>query len=563
MTVKTKSGIEFDNSRLAMGIVLFDPLLFSMHFLSGDISEKPSVHQKLMFLDDSKRILICTGRFVLKTVRLIGRLMRDVATHPMPKHSDRIDEIRVRTPTEGHLSPLVDKLFSIMNNNILFRSLIKQSNKGDKPQIDTRTNLKVFFRIEGSSGTDTNMVGLHPIKDYADECAFGNTVSHRSCLVSLHPGGQTTYGGVPNNVRTSPFYALDQTKEGDTWSRHKFSMLEANPIIANDPQHQKRLENDFGGKNTPDYITQVEGKWGDEALSSFPPGAVAWGDFPYYVRVLAHKDVEAAVKQNSLHTVIKIPQVRCRSALIGWDYGYSPDPTTFLIAVQTGDDETWRTYARVQLYAVALPRQIEVLQYLWVTLLESKVAMLSVDSQPAYQIMLSEDNKHIFNERVKLTVQGGTVEMDTSTGYFVGVELRDEPEIQQKRKMGKIKPQGRKFFLTEMFRRYMINTLLNREGPRLLLGYDSALESELVGTIERKTSAGRIVYEVPRKGAGTGRVIPDQIVDAARALADCIVEVDRTDYTKPRDRSGLLEALGWVGSGNGRQWEPPYSRTRT
>lgn len=552
MTIKVKSHIESDDAQLAVGIILNDQLLFSKFFQKGDISKEPTVPQKLMFLDVSQRILFATSRFVLKTVGLIGRMLRDISTHMRPKHQDQMDEILFTTPTEGQLDPVISKLYSIAYNNPAFKALIMNSRSGDKPELVTRTQLTIYGRLSGTTGTDVNMVGIHPKKIYGDEQAFESWVPHRSRLAALHPGGQVVYAGVPNDVRTSPFYALDVTKAGSGYSKHKMSVLDANPLFLGEKaaRHRAQLIKDFGGRTSPQYITQILGQWGDEAASSFPPGSIAWfrEGHPYFAIRLSGQDIKLALRQGNLPMTLKIPQVRPVRAVIGWDYGYSPDPTTFLIAIQVANDPIWYTYARVSLYQTAIDLQIDVLKYLVQVTIDNRLAMLSTDSQPAYQLMMSDENKHIFDNRIKLTNAGGTVEMDIETGEFIHEDIRDRPDIQQKRQQKKLVYQVRKYYLTEISRRMMQATIMGyEEQPRLMLGYDSEFENELVGTIERKTPAGRIVYEVPRKGRTEGRVTPDQIVDGMRAMSDCIAEVDRYGYKREADPAAMLAEMGWVG----------------
>jgi len=564
--IKSKLHIEENNDALALGIVLFDQLLFSLFFQSGDLSIEPTVPQKLMFLDRSRRVLLCTSRNVAKTVSLIGRMMRDVATHLNVKRrkgvASHIDEIMLTTPTEGQLNPIVDKLFGNLTHTPGLKCLVKEYHKGDAPELITTTNLKLYARIEGTSGTDRNMVGIHPIKIYGDEQAFSSAVNHRSRLMGAFYDTEWVYAGVPNGVRGTPFYNLDQTGDGDNWSKHHMSALDANPRFRgpNATKHRKQLIKDYGGEHSPEYIMQVLGEWGDEAMSSFPPGSVSWSnDIPYFISILSGKDVEVAIKTHALPMSMRIPQVRCQSALIGWDYGFSPDPTTFLVAVQTGNDSIWRTYCRVSLYQTALPHQIEVLKFIVNTILSNRLTMLSVDSQPAYQLLISDDNKHIFQGKIKLTNQGGAVEIDLDTGEFIKEDRRMQSDIQAKRRLKRTAIQRRKYFLTEMFRRYMMNALLNIEGPKLIMSYDTELETELIGTVERRRpDSGLIVYEVPRQSA-RNRPAPDQIVDAARALSDCIDEIDRTSQKAGEDTSELVIAMGWSRRGMG-EWQAPWSK---
>jgi len=553
--MKAKHKVEDNEGELALGMVIADGYLFSKCFQKADLSMEMTIPQKTMMCDNSKRILLCTSRNVGKTVGLIGRVMRTIVTY-QPKSEDSHEEVLIFTPAEGHLTPLIDRLYANINANPFFRSLITTWNKGDKPKLVTKTGLTIHGRIEGSSGTDTNMVGLHPILIFGDECEYGNQICHRSRLGGAMPETKWLYSGVPNGVRGTPFFLLDQTKEGRSWSRHKFSMLTANPRFLLSKKYRKEMTEAFGGKTSPDYITQVKGEWGDEAVSSFPPGSIAWNtELPVYIARVVNSEIEPAIKGGTLPSVLRIPQCQCIKSCIGWDWGFAPDPSTFVLGVKMTDNGPWQTYARISLYQVGLPNQLAVLKYLVISVLRNTMMMLSIDSPECYQMLLSPDNKYLFENHIKMTNQGGTVEIDQITGKLITEQMLSDPEVQQHRKDGKVIKARRKYFLTEMFRRYMANSLLKSESDvRLEMFYDSELESELVSTIERKTEAGYTVYEVPRS-KGVGKVAMDQIVDACRALVDCIVEVEHYGEPEQVNYDEVIAAMGWSGSVNpDRKW---------
>jgi hypothetical protein len=223
-----------------------------------------------------------------------------------------------------------------------------------------------------------------------------------------------------------------------------------------------------------------------------------------------------------------------------------------IIAIQTKEGEPWRTYARVTMWAAMPHLQITVLKYLWNTVLDNRCVWVSVDIQTVYHMLLDDHNKATFGGRCRLTNPGGTVYMDLETGGFVGEDLKESYEFAQKKKAGQIVVQGRKFFLTEMLRRYMANQIAQVEGTRLILAYDSELENELVATVERKTPTGRVVYEVPKER----RVNQDQITDGIRAVVDCINEIEQFGYRKPADTSDLVRTLGWAPTQ--QVWQPPW-----
>jgi len=559
-TVKTRIKIEDNEGELALGLILTDQFLFSMFFQKNDLSLEPTVPQKLMICDNSKKILLCTSRNVAKSVSIIGRVVRDAVTF-LPREGSREDEILVFTPAESHLQPLAQRIFAALSRQPMFRYLIKRWNRStDKPLLETKNGLKIHFRIDGSSGTDTNMVGLHPHKIYGDECEYTNFVVHRSRAGGIQPGGTWLYAGVPNGVRNTPFYALDKGKEGVDWSKHKCSMLTANPLFLRSRKYRAEMVRMFGGKHSPDYITQVKGEWGDESLSSFPPGNLSFNreeSYRYYARRLSGAEVYEAIKDNRLWTMLKVPSVKCLRAVIGWDNGGSPDPSTFMVAIQTEPNGQWKTYCRISLYSTPIPRQLEVLNVIWNQILDGRCVMMSLDDQTVYEFLLKDEYRSTFEGKIKLTRQGGTVDFDTVSGKIVTEFTENDPEVILHRSQNKIVKEYRKYWITEMLKRYMINHIMNKiDDVRLELGYDSDLESEFIGTVEMKTDR-HTIYKVPR--IGKNGVNADQIVDACRALTDCIMTIDAEHYREvPQDLSGMLAELGWTGGKRGEPMRLPW-----
>jgi len=561
-----RSMLEKDGE-FSLGMILCDQILFSLFYQQRDLSLGLSFEQKLMFADESKRVLLCTSRSVAKTVGIVGRISRDAVTY-LPDPRSRDDEILTVTPTSGHMSQLADRVFSKLKENILFSSLIKTWHRSSESQkIATNNGLTIHFRIEGSID-DRNMTGPHPHKIYCDEMAFGNFACHRSRAGGAKPTCQWLYAGVPNGVRDTPFYQLDQTHDGDSWSRHRASMITANPLYTSSPGYAKEMEDLFGGVFSQDYHTQVQGEWGSEAISSFNAGTISFNKtvgqpngYKYYIARAASGDVEKAINTSKLYELLRIPSVNPLRAVIGWDYGESPDPTTFLLAVQYADKTPWQTYARISLYGVPSPRQLEVLQHLWENTLNRKCVMLSMDNKVQYHYMMEDKYKALFEGKIKMTQFNSTVEIDMVTGKMVTETNKDDQIVLEHRKDGKIIKDWRKYLLTEQLKRYMLSHIYgDTEHTRLELGYDPDMENELLGTVERRTMS-HVVYDTPKVKSNKNSPKPDQIVDALRALTDAILVVDSEKPDEvPQDISAMLASFGWTGSNTSlsKGWRQPW-----
>jgi len=189
---------------------------------------------------------------------------------------------------------------------------------------------------------------------------------------------------------------------------------------------------------------------------------------PYYSRNFTGPDVLQSVKDNKVWMLLKIPSVKMSESDCGVDYGFSPDPTTFLVAIQTEENGPWRTYCRISLYGTRVDAQLEVLKAICVGVLDHKLVMLSVDREEVFQQLTSDLYRHLFEGRVKLTNQGGTTEVNLDTWRAITSETQDSPDVLDARARGQVVKLRRKYFLTECFKRAMMNQILGKiDGPKI------------------------------------------------------------------------------------------------
>src|SRR3990167_154422 len=374
-----KKAVHLSDDDIALALCMEDELLFMLMFWSDALTEEMSIEQKSMLCDRSKRILACTGRKTGKTLILEARIIRTGMNHV--QQGGGITEAMLFTPRDAQLSPIIDRVYGRISRTPFLKAFVSEMRRGEAPKLEFKTGLVWYARIEGISGRDDNMVGLRARYILGDELAFGNEQCHSSRIQTALPDCEWWYSGVPNGVRNSPFYRLDQTQVGDGWSRHKYPTF-INPIYSSEAQ-KVELVKDYGGVDTQGYRTQVDGEWGDELLSSFPPGAIAIGNQPYYVKVLtsALRNTDSAVA-----IALGIPAIRADKFCVGWDYGYSPDPSVLIVAYSR-EPNKWETYARIDMRQVALPLQCRIVRHLYRNVLVGRLAALCCDSADAVQVL--------------------------------------------------------------------------------------------------------------------------------------------------------------------------------
>lgn len=538
-----------DWGELCAGLVLTDPVLFRLFFFGDEYKLEPTREQLLMMADRSPKVLLCTGRKVSKTVILESEVLY-LLVNNIP-HEGGVDEALFFTPGDAHLNPFVERVMSRIDRTPILKALEASRERGSDPKIEFATGLRFYFRIEGMSNTDRNMVGLRARYVIGDELAFGGWVQHNSRIQTAMPNARWVYAGVPNGVRTSPFWALDQTSLGENWSRHKYPTY-INPLYGrNYEKSRAELVAAYGGENTHGYLTQVLGEWGEETRSSFPRETIAVHGLPYFrARIAGSSDDSLYRNWDRLGEILAIPATRAHRAAIGWDYGYSPDPSVIFLAVEREPND-WYVYCGITLERVHVPHQVAVVRYLMARVCDA-VRKVSCDNVACVQLLQSED--YARPERYLLSQPGGSVQVPLSgqrTEYFIPPESAEEALSVEQR----FASVGRKEHYTNLLREWMSNAVSGAKGTKLRLGDDQRVISELISTTEKKSGTRTVYIPIPdpeRRGSYL-----DHNTDALRFLCHAIQEAGEERENDEGDE--LAAEMGWAGRPNG--WKAVWIRT--
>jgi len=546
---------------LALGLVLIDPLLIMLRFWEGDMtmpdgSQEISLEQRSFLCDESDRVLLCSGRQIGKTLSLERDIIQIGITH---ERIGTLDEGIFFTPGQAQMDPVRDRIFSKIVREPLFYEMIERSTRGTAMlskgdgYIQFKTGYKWQLRIEGTSGTDTNMVGLRNRFIIGDEMAFGNELCHRSRVNSAQPGCKWKYCGVPNGVRGTPFWKLDQTEAGSAWSRHKYPQF-ANPIFASESE-RKRLITDHGGEHTHSYITQVLGMWGDEVMSSFPPGTIATyssGQYSYHLHEWTKSmGTRATYRAEHLDSLVKQlgeeGQDRC---VIGWDYGMSPDPCAISLFFEH-QPGVWYLRVMYVMYGIPFPHQCEFLNQL-----EDRfnVAFLCTDEALGVQ-QLSYDARWTPYSEEEVT---GNIQWANLNGR---IELLDGLGMPVLDELGNTIKEQRKKWSTDELRNAMIHARENLTYPYKiwLPEEDKYLLDELMGTTEHKTAGGYTQYLTAKKTEGS-KSPDDHRTDACRYAVLGMYSLLGSKYVeRRRPFSEYRSHMGWSRGGS-KNWKAPWGK---
>ena len=524
---------------------------FMRFFWKDMLSLPPSTRQKTFWSDASERVMLATGRKTGKTIYLEARIVRHAITYTGEHMSERM----VVTPGDNQMTPIQDRLLTRINMNPLFRLLKGGPNRNwnKNEGLLTFGRIKWYFRIDGSSGTDANMVGLRLDEIIGDEMQLTIKVTHRSRQQSALPDCKWLYCGVPNGVRHTPFWEIDQSEAGIDWKHYKFSTY-ANPLYW-DVKRRDQLRQDYT-EGSQDYITLVMGGWGEEVFSSFPPGSLAIDELlPYRIAALQASEIPFDLDMTALARIsakIQLPRVDALRYVIGMDYGMLQDPSELGIFYQQrkGDDETdydgntinvtWRMLGRIQIEGASPQAQARVLQCVAWILVERLIAVVCLDQAHAgiavaTELLESEQRAWWANVMIDAN-SGGTIEVD------VAARRREELEEAGGQIVQVIKKVRRKQYATQQLQGALLAAKANLPNAalRLWLGKDDELIQELIDTREKKSEAGNIIY-IPRSAAAHRPV--DHNTDMLRDGVMAALEAKNRDES---EGDSADDGTGWT-----------------
>ena len=533
------------------GLLFFDQYLFSTFFWQKDLSLPMSTKQKVMYNDKSEKRLNCTGRKTAKTILLEGTVIRTSCVHEGDMAS--MDEGMFFTPGDVHMTRVRDRIMSKFETHDVFKHFKVSYNK-NAGVLDLATGLRWYFAIEGSSGRETNMVGKTCKFIYGDELAFGNQACEMGRKQTALPGCEWMYCGVPNGVRNSPFYELDQTHLGDDWSRHHLTSFD-NPMYAHEygtmAEAIKRLERDYGDRHSQGFVTQALGEWGEETYSAFPLSMIASRPLPFAALEFTGAEIEQAIQENSLDMLIRLPRVGMERYVIGIDYGYSQDPAVLILAYETRnnklDRHEWLQLAKIKLIQVPAIHQARIIDYIN-QMLGRKVRAVVSDRYDVITALTNKDtadslgHKDNYADKTYCSAPQGIMQLTD----YAGNPIVDE-------NTGKPVTMRTKQWMTEQLRNSMSYANSELPHPYYLILADADIQTieELVNTVERKTAGGYVKYEPAKRGE-------DHSTDALRDLIFGIHQVVMSGEAGEMEED--LAGLGFIPVAAGQQgsWKAPW-----
>lgn len=351
---------ELKQDELEVGLLLTDPLLFTKWFWHRDLTIPPhrldlpakwrgkqviSLEQRIIVLDgamyflfrdtipgeaggSSKKVCVRTGRKIAKTIIFESHYIQAAITQTREGTTEGL----FHAPGDAHLSPVLKRIDTKVDQTPLFRIMHVSRNRASGiDEWRSGNSVRIWHRrIDGTSGTGRNMIGLRAYDDLGDEADYSNEGAFEERQQTDLPEAFVFWAGVPHGVR-GPFWTIARSARGADWSRHVHGEqshlsydMRANPLYHSNEAWEDAIGNDDYSSHR--VQTQILGRDGQEARSTFPVIPID-PKLPFTSARFRAKDMGDAAYMERLLSRLPVEEIEGDHRwVIHCDYGFSPSP---------------------------------------------------------------------------------------------------------------------------------------------------------------------------------------------------------------------------------------------
>lgn len=432
------------------------------------------------------------------------------------------DYIIFTVPNKVHLEPVFTNLIRMLRSNNFLKNFIRASggiNSSDFT-IDLLNGAKLMCRIAGTSGTGGNVIGLHTPYVFLDEAGYypwGTWIEMQPIVNTWTKGYRMIVSGVPTGLREkNVLYAVDQ--EDSSYTKHRIPAFD-NPRFS--PDDQARAEEQYGGKESDDYLHFVLGLHGHPVYALFDRGNFEIGNDEVIKLTMNGLEIKDDIAEYYTRIRNRIPVVQDGSpVLIGVDLGYT-EPTAIIIMKEDRHDKL-HFYARIRLEKVSYPVQEKLIDFIDTRF---KPTQLGIDKGNIGIgiVQALQDGDQYIQKKYKDRL----IPVDFSSSTFIGFDA-DGTELKQKTKP-------------------LATSVLQDFSNQHKIVY-SSMDPEMITELERmtysKSVTGEITYKtMTARGGSKGE---DHFTSAL--LCATLAYYLTHDFTFLRTRKPKLIGFSWMGA---------------
>jgi hypothetical protein len=315
-------------------------------------------YQREFMGDFNAYVALCCGRAVGKTESLVFILIWLIINNIFPG-----DYVVYTVPNKVHLEPVWARITLFFRTNSFLKNWLqpKRGVNSSEHTIKLLNGAQLLCRIAGTSGTGTNVIGLHTPFEIVDEGGYypwGTWQELQPTLNTWTEGYRQIVSGVPTGLREqNVLYYADEVSS--IFTKHRITAHE-NPRYTSEDEIRNKQQ--YGGEESDDYIHFVLGRHGKPTFAVFDRTLFNIGTYPVWkltINGLKLKDNLA----DYLERLALFPGLRNKKhdVIFGIDLGYT-DPSA--IVVLYIDKGIFKFHGRIQLNRVPYPIQAKIIDYL-------------------------------------------------------------------------------------------------------------------------------------------------------------------------------------------------------
>jgi hypothetical protein len=365
----------FDERDWALLQIIENPVMFREFINEDDPYWQPlEAHERAWTSSTSQYLCMCCGRGVRKTTTMIEMLYY-WAINRMYIPGD--PGLLVYVPNKAQKDAIWPRIRQACEQHWLMSKLV------DKNAINEQVGRIVFqngftfiIRIAGSEGKESNVISIHTSRIWVDEAQAFPWLAWKSLGNVLKfdiPGHMLWVSGVPNGERKeNVLYECDQVDDKYiSFNIPQTSMSWWSPEL----EFQRRKEYHAMLEDSEDYKHYVLGQHGVPTFAIFDRVRFRRDDSEVLKFVLNQHNFDTTkridpdgVERYHINEICVPPPLPYEGGVscpvgLGYDVGFSPDPTVFFVMYRDGQGY-WKCLARFVLQRVEYALQREFLSFL-------------------------------------------------------------------------------------------------------------------------------------------------------------------------------------------------------
>lgn len=363
------------DAEFALAQILANPVMFREFINDGDPNwQELEPHERAWTSSDAPYLVMCCGRGVRKTTTVIEMLYY-WAINSMFIPGD--PGLLLYVPNKAQKDAIFPRIRAACETHWLISKIVDHNKINvAEGRIEFLNGFTFILRIAGTEGKESNVISIHGSRIWVDEAQdfpWRAWLSLDNVLKFDIPGHMKWVSGVPNGERReNPLYITDvEDEQFISYNIGQPEMSWWTPEL----EYTRRKRYNALQEDSEDYKHYVLGQHGVPTYSIFD--RVRFKQEPYEVlRTVLTQGIYDKTKnlingelQYNLPDIVVCPPLETVHGIkpkvgLGWDVGYSPDPSVFFIMYQDLRTGEWKNLTRIVLQRVEYPLQRQTLLWL-------------------------------------------------------------------------------------------------------------------------------------------------------------------------------------------------------